>query len=162
MNGRMIVMGIIFVVAVGIVLVVIINADTIFNGGEDTDLKVENGDKVGFIYKIWVDENDDGDANDEWGGGDNETIALQDILNLTVYYVDGASNNTFSEAFVNRILGMKVGDNNNFALEPFTDEDSDGFDDITGEEVLGFRTYSVPKGKAIIISIEILSITKSE
>ena len=156
-------MGVIFIVAVGIVTVLILNADTLFNPGDDTDLKVENGDKVGFIYKIWVDENDDGDANDEWGGGDNnETIALQDNLNITVFYADGASNNTFSEAFVNKILGMKVGEDKYFELDPFTDENSDGFDDITGEEVIGFRTYSVPKGKAIIIEIEILSITKSE
>ena len=158
----MILMGIIFIVAIGIVTVVILNADTIFNSGDDTDLKVENGDKVGFLYKIWVDENDSGEANDEWDGGDNETIALQNVLNLTVYYTEGASNNTFSEDFVNSILGMKIEDDKYISLDPFTDDDSDGFDDITGEEVVGFRTYNICKGKAIIISVEILSITKSD
>ena len=157
---RLMLMGVIFVVVVAAVILIVINAEDIFNSRTDDDVSIENGDYVEFSYKIWVDDNGDGSAIDEWDEGNPDNIEHQSTITKIIYFKQGATNNTYSSTFVTNLLGLKVDGTKTITFDAAVDEDEDGIDDITDEPIIGFQSFPSLKGKAMIIQVDIHSITK--
>lgn len=157
---RLTLMTIIFVAVVGALIIIIINADVIFNPNNTTEIEIENGDYVQFSYNIWIDENSDGSATDEWDGGNVANIAYNNTISRIIFYEESSGNNTFSQTFVNSLLGMQVEDSKYITIPGVVDEDSNDIDDETGEPIVGFQSYPSLKGKELIIQVTIIDIVK--
>ena len=142
------VMGFIFVISItGVVLLAIFLPDSINNNGDT--LYIEDGDNVVVHYKLWM-VADIGDldksvsSGEDFQDGDNfETIVTKDALYNGFYY---------------ELLGREIGEIYEFAIDKETDANGDGFDDYTGEEILG----KPDADKIYYFWVQVLDITKSE
>lgn len=138
------VMGFIFVISItGVVLLAIFLPDALDNADK---IYIEDGDLAEVHYKLWkVNEIDDLDTNSE---------PTQESKNfITDVTKDSLINGFYYELIDNR----EIGEIFEFVIGKETDADSNGFDDDTGKEILGYAD-----GKILYFWVQVINITKSE
>jgi hypothetical protein len=148
---RYLVMGIILACSIiGIVvLFVVLNPDNPI----DKSLSVEEFDKVDVNYKMWANKNKDPLVFVIYrpSGPDDENEN----------FVFNVSKSNVIAGFYFNILGLNKGESDYFALPANIDNDNNGFDDNTGDEVLSYgannsQFFNTP----LIFWVRINNITK--
>jgi len=137
------VMGFIFVISItGVVLLAIFLPDGIDNGDK---LYIEDGDTVELSYKLWT-VYDIGDLDTSNPTADDSESWITKVSK------DGLINGFYYE-----LLDREFGEIFEFVIDKETDVDpADGFDDNTGDEILGYAD-----GKILFFWVQVLNITKS-
>ena len=143
-------MGLIFILSItGVVLLAKYLPDS--NLGHGDNLYIEDGDTAKIHYKLWIDDDKDGFIDID------EDPYQEDTLDFTI------TKGGLINGFYYECLDLEIGEISKFLIDPNVDEDGDGIDDITDEEVLG---YGAP-GHALFNTtiyywIQVVNITKSE
>ena len=137
-------MGFIFVISItGVVLLAIFLPES--NIGHGDKLYIEDGDIAEIHYKLWkVDDIGELDTN--------EDPTEEGTMNQEVSYGAGG----YVKGFYNEILELEIDEINSFTIDKEYDEDEDGFEDTSGEEILGY-----PGGSIYHFWVQVLNITKS-
>lgn len=159
-NPKFILMGIVFVAVVVGVVILVISIDKLnSNGGEEETRVIEYGDSAIIEFKMWKDLNDDGViAWDEYHLADSTEEKTPDSANT---FYPTITETKDPRGFYRRIIGMTVGETDQFTLVANIDADDDGIDDITGDPVESYGKPSSPwYNTALKYHIKILNLTK--
>ncbi len=99
------------------------------DNNNNPDDGIQDGDIIYFKYKFFMDINHDLLFSED---------ELVDNADAFQWKVEKDSAQGFPPGLYINILGMNLGDTKNIFLPPNIDEDGDGKDDVTGEDVLSF------------------------
>ncbi len=144
------VMGLIFILSIaGVVLLAKYLPES--PNGHGDKLYIEDGDTAELHYKLWkVEDIDDLDTSQE---------PFQESENFVteVKLVPPEGGQGLIKGFYDELLDLEIGEINDFIIDKETDADSDGFDDDTGDEILGYAD-----GQIYFFWVQVLNITKAE
>ncbi len=138
------VMGFIFVISItGVILLAIYLPGVLDNRNK---IYIEDGDIAELHYKLW--------KVDDIGDLDTSSKPTQESKNfVTDVTKDSLINGFYYELIDNR----EIGEIFEFVIDKETDADSDGFDDDTGDEILGYAD-----GTILYYWVQVINITKSK
>lgn len=89
---------------------------------------IQSGDNVRLEYTLWVDFDGDGQVD----------INSEDPYQGPSEFDTEVSKTRLIKGFYYEILGMEEGQTKTFQIPGQPDENNDGLDDVTGEEILGY------------------------
>ncbi len=137
------VMGFIFVISItGVVLLAIFLPDSINDHGDK--LFIEDGDTAELHYKLW--------KVDEIGDLDTSKDPYQESLS----FITSVTKDSLINGFYYELLDREIGKIIEFVIDKEIDANSDGLDDDTGEEILGYAD-----GTILFFWVQVINITKS-
>ncbi len=107
------------------------------------------GDNVEIEYKLWVDDDKDGNV-------DTGTTPYQ---GPATFPIEDLKKGQLINGFYYNILGMKKGETKTFTVDATVDEDNNGIDDVTGKELLGYGKGHELYNKKLVFWVRIVSIS---
>ncbi|QEE17662.1 hypothetical protein DSAG12_03499 [Promethearchaeum syntrophicum] len=140
-------MGFIFVISItGVVLLAVLLPES--TNGHGDKLYIEDGDTAELHYKLWrIDDIGDLDTSEE---PDEESKPPNN-------FITEVTKGSLINGFYYELLDSEIGEILEFVIDKETDVDpQDGFDDDTGDEILGYAD-----GTILYFWVQVLNITKS-
>ncbi len=102
---------------------------------EGLDEGVKDGEKVRMEYTLWIAPE---------GSGPEGEVNMNSHYQGPAKFIINVTRENLIYGYYLAVLGMRINDTKTFSLPANNDTDEDGFDDITGEEVLSYGSPESP------------------